>query len=346
MPWRTDPSPYKVWISEIMLQQTQVVTVIPYFDRFVRAFPTLESLAAADLHDVLRLWEGLGYYSRARNLHKAARHVVTVLGGIIPATSVELRKLPGIGPYTAAAIASIAFGEAVPVVDGNVLRVFSRFWGIDTPVRDRATADGIAARLAPLIREVNPSHFNQAIMETGALVCRPRTPLCGQCLLAETCVAFRTGRTADLPVVRRSEKVPHETIAVGVIWKRGRILIARRHERAMLGGLWEFPGGKCGKGASLPVAALRGIREGTGLKVRVGDPLITLQHAYSHFHITLTAFGCEWLGGIARPRASAALKWVRPRDLPNYPFSRAHRRIAERLGNAPAPRPYLRTMGR
>ena len=146
MPWRTDPSPYNVWISEIMLQQTQVVTVIPYFDRFVSAFPTLESLAAADLHDVLKLWEGLGYYSRARNLHKAAQYIISECAGGIPTTAESLQALPGIGPYTAAAIASIAFGEPVPVVDGNVLRVFSRFWGIGSPMRDRATSTGIAAR--------------------------------------------------------------------------------------------------------------------------------------------------------------------------------------------------------
>ena len=335
MPWRTDPSPYKVWISEIMLQQTQVVTVIPYFDRFVRAFPTLESLAAADQHDLLQLWEGLGYYSRARNLHKAAKHIVGELDGKIPTTAGSLQDLPGIGPYTAAAIASIAFGERVPVVDGNVLRVFSRFWGIDSPMRDRETSIAIATRLAPLVRDVNPSHFNQAIMETGALICRPRNPLCGECLLARECVAFKTGRTAELPVVRRQPKLPHQTIAVGVIWKRGKILIARRDERQMLGGLWEFPGGKCRKGESLRHAALREILEETGLKVRVGDPMITLKHAYSHFHITLTAFRCEWVSGVARPNASTALKWIAPRELARYPFPRANRRIAELL-SAPA----------
>jgi A/G-specific adenine glycosylase len=331
MPWRSDPSPYKVWVSEIMLQQTQVSTVIPYFDRFVKRFPTLEALALADRADVLRQWEGLGYYSRARNLHKAAQVVMAERGGRIPRTAQELQTLPGIGPYTAAAIASIAFGEAVPSVDGNVLRVFTRFWGIDRPMRDRDVARDIAQRLQKPIQDVNPSHFNQAIMETGALICRPRQPLCAQCLLAGECVAFKTGRTAELPVVQATPSVPHYTVAVGVIWKRGRILIAQRREDKMLGGLWEFPGGKQKTGETLEKTVAREIREETGLTVDVGDPFVTVKHAYSHFRITLTAFHCKWVRGSARPRASTALKWILPGSLAAYPFPRANRRIADQL---------------
>lgn len=331
MPWRSDPSPYKVWVSEIMLQQTQVVTVIPYFDRFIARFPSFGALASADLQEVLRLWEGLGYYSRARNLHQAARIIVEQHGGKPPRTAEGLRELPGVGAYTAAAIASIAFGEAVPSVDGNVLRVCSRLWGLDTPLRDKALADEVRARLAPLIRAVNPSHFNQAMMETGALVCKPRNPLCGQCLLSRHCVAFRTQRTAELPVVARAARVPQYRIAVGVIWKRGRILIAKRAENQMLGGLWEFPGGKRERGETLEQAVLREIAEETGLVVRVGRPYATVKHAYSHFRITMTAFRCEWVSGRARPKASVALKWIAPADLPGYPMPRANRRIAEAI---------------
>lgn len=331
MPWRSDPSPYKVWISEIMLQQTQVVTVIPYFDRFIRRFPSFRALATADLQEVLKLWEGLGYYSRARNLHKAARMIVEDCGGTPPVTAGELRQLPGIGPYTAAAIASIAFGEPVPSVDGNVLRVCSRLWGMATPMRDKALADDVRARLVPLIRTVNPSHFNQAMMETGALICKPRNPLCDQCLLARHCVAFKTNRTDELPVVEKTVKGPHYRIAVGVIWKRTRILIARRQDNQMLGGLWEFPGGKRLKGEKLEQTAAREILEETGLKVRVGVPYATVKHAYSHFQITLTAYRCDWLSGRARPKASVELKWIRPLELSEYPMPRANRRIAEAI---------------
>jgi A/G-specific adenine glycosylase len=180
-----------------------------------------------------------------------------------------------------------------------------------------------------LIQEVNASHFNQAIMETGALICRPRRPLCEQCLLSKDCVAFRTGRTAQLPVVPRAPRLPHHTIAVGVVWKKGKILIARRREEQMLGGLWEFPGGKQRKGEPLARTVVREILEETGLHVRVGDPIVTVKHAYSHFRITLTAFRCAWLAGGARPRAAAALKWISPSRLSAYPFPRANRRIAE-----------------
>lgn len=331
MPWRSDPSPYKVWISEIMLQQTQVVTVIPYFDRFIARFPSFEALAAADQQEVLRLWEGLGYYSRARNLHKAARVIVARFGGNPPRTAEGLRDLPGIGAYTAAAIASIAFGEPVPSVDGNVLRVCSRLWGLATPLRDKALADDVRARLTPLIRTVNPSHFNQAMMETGALICKPRHPGCDRCLLARHCVAFQTGRTAELPVVAKVAKVPHYRIAVGVVWKRGRLLIARRPEQKMLGGLWEFPGGKQRKGETLARTAAREIKEETGLTVRVGQPYATVKHTYSHFQITMTAFRCDWISGRAAPKASTELKWIIPAGLCDYPMPRANRRIADAL---------------
>lgn len=331
MPWRSDPSPYKVWVSEIMLQQTQVVTVIPYFDRFIARFPSFEALAAADLQEVLKLWEGLGYYSRARNLHKAAQLIVQEFNGTPPRTADQLKCFPGIGAYTAAAIASIAFGEAVPSVDGNVLRVCSRLWGLETPVKDKALANEVRGRLLPLIAEVNPSHFNQAMMETGALVCKPRNPACGDCLLSRHCVAFASGRINSLPVVAKANRVPHYRIAVGVIWKKGRLLISRRHENQMLGGLWEFPGGKREQGETLADTAKREILEETGLQVRVGPAIATVKHAYSHFKITLTAFRCEWVSGRACPKTSVELKWISPSALIDYPMPRANRRITEAI---------------
>jgi A/G-specific adenine glycosylase len=329
MPWREDSSPYRVWISEIMLQQTQVTTVIPYFERFLARFPDVQALAAADPQDVLRLWEGLGYYSRARNLHKAAREIVASRNGRLPETHDDWLTLPGIGDYTAAAIASIAFGEPVPSVDGNVLRVCARLWAIRDPIRDARVVSQVRERLRPLIRTVNPSSFNQAMMETGALVCRPRNPACEACVLRRDCQACRGGLTAELPVVHRAAAVPHHVIAAGVIWKAGRVLIARRRDDQMLGGLWEFPGGKQEPGETLPETARREVFEETGLRVRVGNPILTVRHAYSHFRITLTAFHCKWISGRPTPRTSAELKWIAPGELKDYPFPRANRRIGD-----------------
>lgn len=328
LPWRDCPEPYRVWVSEIMLQQTRVAAVVPYFERFIHRFPSVETLAGSELQDVLRLWEGLGYYSRARNLHKAAREIVDRFGGKIPSELESLQSLPGIGRYTAAAVASIAYGVPMPVVDGNVLRVMARFRGIAEDIRLSSVAREMEEWLLPYIRQSDPSAFNQAMMELGALVCVPRSPDCGECPLRQECVAYREGTTGVLPVKGKVRKGPHYQIAVGVIWRRGRILIARRREDQMLGGLWEFPGGKREPGETLEETCRREIREETGLRVRVGRRLAVVAHAYSHFSVTLTAYRCEWLAGVAHARSADEVKWIRVRDLPIYPFPSANRRIA------------------
>ena len=218
LPWRDEPTAYRVWISEIMLQQTRVAAVRPYFVRFLERFPTLRALAAADQQDVLKAWEGLGYYSRARNLHKAAQQVVQA-GGTIPGTSAKLARLPGIGPYTAAAIASIAFGEATPVVDGNVLRVVARHRGLRDDIAAMRTRDLVRASLLDAIALAgDPSSFNQAMMELGALVCTPRSPRCGECPLAGDCRALAEDAVDVLPVKRKRKAVPHYEIAVGLVF--------------------------------------------------------------------------------------------------------------------------------
>lgn len=327
MPWRDRPLPYDVWVSEVMLQQTQVGTVIPYFKRFIARFPNVQALAAADLQDVLKVWEGLGYYSRARNLHRAARLVCKEFNGRLPGTFGALQEIPGIGPYIAAAIASIAFDQPVPVVDGNVLRVFARFWGIEDDIRDARTRATLFDRLAPVVAACNPSDFNQAMMELGALVCSPRTPKCGTCPLQTGCVAFAAGRTIDLPFKSRKAPVPHYDIAVGVVLHDGKILIGRRRETQMLGGLWEFPGGKMKPGESAEAAVVRELREETGLHVRVHQKYCTVNHAYTHFKITLHAYACDVLSGTARPRSADALKWVPLKALRDYPFPTANRKV-------------------
>ena len=331
MPWRENSRLYPVWVSEIMLQQTQVATVIPYFRRFMKQFPSLRRLAGADQQDVLKAWEGLGYYSRARNLHRAAREVVQHRRGRIPTAADELRTLPGIGAYTAAAIASICSGERVPVVDGNVIRVFTRFLGLSGISTSPRVRRKILEFLTGCIPAEAPGDFNQAMMELGATVCRPRSPSCQSCPLAPRCVARKTGRTEVLPVQPRARKVPEYEIAVGLVRKNGRVLIARRRTDQMLGGLWEFPGGKRRRGESLAVTVRREIREETGVKVRVGRELCLVKHAYSHFKIRLHAFLCSSCGGRAMALAGSEVRWVPVHRLHDYPFPAANGKILDVL---------------
>jgi len=331
MPWRRRPTPYRVWISEVMLQQTQVETVRPYFLEFTRQFPDIAALAEAETQDVLKAWEGLGYYARARNLHRAARIVMSDHDGKLPATARELKRLPGIGDYTAAAIASICFGEAVPVVDGNVLRVFARFWGIDSDIACPRTRRELADRLLPCVNRQRPGDFNQAIMELGALVCRPGNPDCETCPLTCTCTARKTKRIAELPVKSRRASIPHYDVAVGIVRKNNRVLVARRKETRMLGGLWEFPGGKRKGDEPLERTVRREIREETGVAVNVGRLLCTVEHAYSHFRITLHAFECRFVSGRPRPVRSAEVRWAPLGHLSDLPFPSATRKVIRML---------------
>ncbi len=333
MPWRSNPEPYRVWISEIMLQQTQVVSVIPFFNRFLERFPDLATLAAAPLQEVLKAWEGLGYYSRARHLHDAAQQVMEQHGGHVPGTFARLQELPGIGRYTAAAIASIAFGEAVPVVDGNVLRVFARYLCWTDNISLPATRDRLFDFLKnPIAASGHPSHFNQAMMELGALVCTPRQPACDNCPLQPGCGARLRNKTDVLPIKTKKAAVRHEVVGVGIIFNaKGRILIARRKAGGLLGGLWEFPGGKRQGKESLKKTVLREVKEETGLTVEVGRALPPVDHAYSHFTVTLHPFICKRLSGNARALGSDEIKWVKPGDLKDYPFPAANRKIEAAL---------------
>ena len=336
MPWRDDPQPYKVWVSEIMLQQTQVDTVIPYFNRFIYTFSTVYKLAESDLDLVLKHWEGLGYYSRARNLHKAAQFVVSDLSGNLPIDYKELQTIPGIGPYCAAAIGSIAFGLKTPVVDGNVLRVFARFWGDNTDIRDTKLRKVFYNKLSPYIEEsatcepiTGPSSFNQAIMELGATVCKPQSPKCNQCPLSSNCTAFNSETVHLLPVKSKKAAVPHYSICVGIIKNGESLLIGKRHESKMLGGLWEFPGGKKKENESEEEAVVREVLEETDLVVSVTGKLTSIKHTYSHFKITLNAYHCEIISGVEQPLSATELVWVKPSELSRYAFPTANKKVIE-----------------
>ena len=328
MPWRDSPEPYAVWISEIMLQQTQVETVMPYFKRFVEKFPDVRRLAAAKEDDVLKAWEGLGYYSRARNLQKAARRIVDVFDGCVPATVEDLRSLPGVGAYTAAAVASIAFGVPVPCVDGNVLRVMARFRGSRADIAQEATKRETAEFLEAHISRRSPGNFNQALMELGAMVCRPRHPDCKACPLASDCRALARGITGRLPVKSRKGDVPQRFMVAGVVRWGQRILIGKRVSDGMLAGLWDLPGGAVTAKRNLQAAVKRDVTIETGVECEVQQGLGTVDHAYSHFKVTLHVFDCKRAGGRLTPGGRfTQLRWVTAEQLDAYPLTGLARKV-------------------
>ncbi len=331
LPWRGQPTAYQVWISEIMLQQTQVATVAPRFRRFLERFPDVQALAAAEREEVLREWQGLGYYSRARHLHQAAGRLVRERGGALPCTGAEWRAVEGVGPYTAAAIASIAFGEPLPVVDGNVVRVAARLWRLPGEPTRAAFRRQIAERLEPLIAAVHPGDFNQAMMELGATVCRPRRPACAACPLAADCAAHRHGQVEQFPQRRPRLLPPHYEVAVAILVAGERFLVARRPERQMLGGMWELPGGKLLAGETPVAAVARECQEELGVAVRPKLALPTVRHAYSHFSVTLHPFVCELCQAGDQPVAEVAaeLRWITPAEIAGLPFPRGTLKVFE-----------------
>lgn len=341
LPWRGVADPYAVWVSEVMLQQTRVETVRERWGRFLARFPTLERLAASDEQSLLKEWEGLGYYRRATNLRAAARALVAAGGAGLPRTAAGLAELPGFGPYTAAAVASIAFGEPVAAVDGNVQRVLARWTRDRAPLEEAAGRARLAGVAQRLLAPARPGDWNQALMDLGATVCKPRAPLCLICPLRPTCAGFAAGDAESLPRRRARAPLPHVDVAAGVVWRRGRLLIARRPAGGLLGGLWEFPGGKRREGESLERACVREIREETGLVVRCERPFLAIDHAYSHFRITLHLFHCRSDRGRPRPLGCEEPRFVRPADLARYPFPRANARALDVLlaGPGVAPRP-------
>lgn len=331
LPWRRRSDPYAVWVSEIMLQQTRVATVGGYYERFLDAFPTVQDLAQADEQSVLKAWEGMGYYARARNLHAAARLVVAQHDGRLPESSDELRGLPGIGRYTAAAIASIAFGHDEAVLDGNVTRVICRLFRVRQDPRKAATRRKLIVLAQALILPRKAGLINQALMDLGATVCTPRNPQCDRCPLRSHCVARARGERDRLPLKPPRKPLPHYDVAVAVIRKRGRVLIDRRKPDGLLGGLWEFPGGKPLPGESLQDALVREVKEELGIDVSPVAPLVSVRHAYSHFRVTLHAFVCRHRRGRCRAIACTDFKWVPPDQLDDYPFPKATHKIIAAL---------------
>lgn len=331
LPWRRNTDPYRIWVSEVMLQQTRVEAVIPYFERWMERWPTVDALARAGIDDVLAEWEGLGYYSRARNLHAAARVVRESPGGGIPDTAEGLRELPGVGEYTAGAVASIAFDRCEPAVDGNARRVLARLFDLPTP-----TVSALGRQIAPLIPADRPGDFNQALIELGATVCKPRSPRCAECPLARWCLARSRGTIAERPGRARRPPIPSYELGVAVVVSpRGRALMVRRAESGMLAGMWEFPGRVLEPGEFPAGAAARAARVLAPGAQRV-RPLAALPQAYSHRRHVYHAFLFEAAGETVPDPAAVsgggwtAAAWERP-DPQRRALSAAQRRIARAL---------------
>jgi len=323
LPWRRTTDPYAIWVSEIMLQQTQVATVIPYYENFLKSFPSVRNLAKSDLSKVLKVWEGLGYYSRARNLHRASRIVSNHFNGKIPDQLKDLRTLPGIGRYTAGAILSIAFNKEAPVLDGNVKRVLSRLFAIaGSPVRGQT--EGLLWHLSEsLLPKGHASSFNQGLMDLGATTCTPKEPRCSQCPLRDLCKGMASGDPERFPAKPLKKKIPHIEAVSAVILKNGRVLLQQRPPEGLLGGLWEFPNWPVGEKKDLKKHLKSKVKSKIGLGVKGNEPIGSFQQTFSHFKLTLQVFSCLHHYGKTKG------EWVSIQDLHLYPMSRIHRRIAE-----------------
>jgi A/G-specific adenine glycosylase len=333
LPWRSTKDIYVIWVSEVMLQQTQVTTVIPYYFRFLEKFPTVEHLARAEEQEVLKFWEGLGYYSRGRNLHRAAKKIMTEYNGKIPGEPGEFRKLPGVGPYIMAAVLSIVFNIPLPAVDGNVMRVYTRFRGIGDDIRKNATRNRIFKELQAIIPVEAAGDFNQAFMELGAMVCLPKVPKCESCPLNEHCTAYIDRAVDRYPFKSPLKGVPEYNVSIAVISKGDRFYIQKRPSEGHLGGLWEFPGGKA-KGDETPEEAiLRECKEELGSRIKIIKKLALVNHAYTHFKIHMSVFVCAFAAEDedVHPPAGIPFQWITVDQLEDYPFPGANHKFFPRL---------------
>jgi len=336
LPWRRTLDPYQIWLSEIMLQQTRMDRAVGYFERFLERFPDIASLDAAGEDEVLKLWEGLGYYSRARNLRRAARQVMERHGGTFPRAHKDIRALPGVGPYTAGAIVSVAYNEPLPAVDANVLRVFSRLLDLDEPVAVPAIRRRIEAAVAKLLDPLDARGFNQALMELGALVCAPRAPRCPACPLELFCLARERGTQEVRPVLRPGPEIIRIGMACGVLASRGRLYIQKRRPDDVWPGLWEFPGGVLEQGETPEQALVREVREETGLDVRPSGRIAVVRSSYTRYRITLHGFFCQ-LEARVDPESALSLneateaRFVTPEEISRFAFPSGHSRLVAKV---------------
>lgn len=335
LPWRQSRDAYRVWVSEIMLQQTRVETVIPYYERFMERFPSVEKLAEAELEEVYKYWEGLGYYSRARNLHAAVKEVQEKYGGTVPNTPEEIHGLKGVGPYTAGAILSIAYGLPEPAVDGNVMRVLSRIFRVEDDITKASTRKLFEAIVRRIIAHRNPSFFNQALMELGALICIPRSPRCDACPVAAHCRARKAGVQETLPVKKKAKKVRVEERAVALVQREdGRWLLHKRPESGLLANLWEFPNVEYTEAENAREWLSVHMYETFGIKCIPRDLVMEHSHVFSHLQWNLYTYLCKYEGqeeGRGSAIAKERVMWVAIEEMDAYPFSVSHKKIVDAL---------------
>ncbi len=327
LPWRRTKDPYKIWISEIMLQQTTVVAVIPYFNKWLTVFPTVEHLARAPLQKVLAQWQGLGYYNRAKNLHRSSQVIVQDHNSLLPSDPEVILKLPGFGPYTTGAVLSIAFDRKLPIIDANVRRVIMRILAIEGEA-DTKQDKSVLEYLLKVLPEKNVGDFNQGLMELGALVCRNKEPLCVQCPVAGFCRAYKEGRQELIPTPKK-RLINDVDAVIAIIENKGRYFIQKRPSKGLLADLWEFPGGKIETGETAKEALIREVQEEVGILPKSVKHLFDVQHFYTQFRVKLSVWRFEPRSDL--PSVSKTRRWVLPKDFSKYPMPSGSAKIVERI---------------
>ena len=329
LPWRRTYDPYHIWISEIMLQQTQMERVVEYFSRWILRFPDIVSITRANEEEVLKLWEGLGYYTRARNIIRSAQILLADYNGELPAEHDLLLKLPGIGKYTAGAIMSIAFNKEYPLVDANIERVFARMFNLAEPVKNKNTHSFTWQKARELLPEGRAREFNQALMELGALVCVARNPRCKICPIKTYCQAFSLGLVSERPVLKVPPKTVFIEMATGILEHDGRILIQKRKPKGVWANLWEFPGGRLEAGETPEMALMREYLEETELAVGNLKKITSVQHSYTIYRVTLHCYFCSVIDDRHEPVLHTAqeYRWVKPAELSAFAFPAGHRKL-------------------
>jgi len=330
LPWRRTYDPYHVWISEIMLQQTQMERGVCYFNRWIARFPDVAAVAVAGQQEILKYWEGLGYYSRARNLHRAAKIIVAHFAGVVPCDYNRLIQLPGIGPYTAAAIASVAGNRDIAVIDANVTRVYARIFDINMVVKERKAKNQIKRRADELLPAGKSRLYNQALMDLGGLVCTARRPKCGSCVISGFCLALDRGTVNKRPVTGKSKKTIMVERVAGLVFHRGRILLLQRREKDIWGGLWEFPGGVVEEGVGAEAVTAK-IFQQTGFNVDAVSSITTVTHHYTRYKSILHCYLCALQGDGIEPKLKGAedYRWVYSEELKNFGFPAGPRKVIE-----------------